>query len=654
MIRALRDPAFRLDLAAIALVLVGAAALGLASRQWALVAVPAALAVLRPLVGRRLVIAPRPIVYLFVVLGFLLLARARPVPGAASSPGFNIPFHVAVGLLVGACGRLWSRPDPQRLPHVLLAGLLALAASGADMSQGEYRAVVSAAGLPVLWLLRGCLGTTEPLRGARLAGKLGLLAVPVLAVCAATYGGSEVWRRNYNDLDAAFMTRFRNVAPKSGGGFSGTAGLGSVERLRGDSGHEVALRAFSQREPGYLRAKVFVEYHQGEWAASGLKRSREDIAPDRQEETDTVGRVTLPGHPAPAADRSADLAVYPIARYGGAFFMPLATQAFATAAPTVTVHPGGWCESAGDSNGYDVFLDARPPAEDAGDPAYTSVPEHAALRAALDATVKKLERRDGSVAEAVRAVARHFARNYRYEIGIKIEPDEDPVAAFLTRIDHGHCEFFASSGVLLLRRMGFAARYVTGFVCSEKSPVGDVWLARQEHAHAWVEVFDPSVGGWTTAEFTPESGQPHLASTAGTTAWLEWATAQAQRVLAVVWRVGPVGVFRVLGAWLLGRWYRALGLLAVVGYVLWRRRRRPAARVTLRASVLPEGLASERERLRELERRLAREGLGRGAGETLHEWAARLEATEHAERGEIGAFLRDYGARRYAPFAAAS
>ena len=78
---------------------------------------------------------------------------------------------------------------------------------------------------------------------------------------------------------------------------------------------------------------------------------------------------------------------------------------------------------------------------------------------------------------------------------------KDPVLRFLEDTKKGHCELFASAAVLLCRGAGLPARYVTGFVCEEKSPSGEYYFCRL--AHAWGEVYLPEEECWMTLEATP-------------------------------------------------------------------------------------------------------------------------------------------------------
>jgi hypothetical protein len=109
----------------------------------------------------------------------------------------------------------------------------------------------------------------------------------------------------------------------------------------------------------------------------------------------------------------------------------------------------------------------------------------------------------------------------------------------------GHCELFASAGAIALRRLGYSSRYVTGFVCAERNPYRkDLYLARNRHAHALVEAYDPD-RGWRKVELTPGNGQPDVAPTGGWDAFADWASGVGQQLWDLL-RDGPAGLPRRL------------------------------------------------------------------------------------------------------------
>jgi hypothetical protein len=76
-----------------------------------------------------------------------------------------------------------------------------------------------------------------------------------------------------------------------------------------------------------------------------------------------------------------------------------------------------------------------------------------------------------------------------------------PVINFLRTTRAGHCEYFASSTVLLLRQVGIPARYVSGFSVQEYSDLEKQFIVRQRHAHAWAIAYIDGV--WQTVDTTP-------------------------------------------------------------------------------------------------------------------------------------------------------
>lgn len=78
-----------------------------------------------------------------------------------------------------------------------------------------------------------------------------------------------------------------------------------------------------------------------------------------------------------------------------------------------------------------------------------------------------------------------------------------PLAHFLTRSRRGHCEYFASASVLLLRAAGIPARYAVGYVVESYSPLERVYIARARHAHAWALAWVD--GAWRIVDTTPST-----------------------------------------------------------------------------------------------------------------------------------------------------
>jgi hypothetical protein len=214
----------------------------------------------------------------------------------------------------------------------------------------------------------------------------------------------------------------------------------------------------------------------------------------------------------------------------------------------------------------------------------------------------------------------------------------DPVDDFLFDQPAGHCEFFASAAVLLLRAAGVPARYVTGFRGGEWNSIGGYVAVRGERAHAWAEAFVAGVG-WTRVDATPPAealapaGRLDATSDALDFFWSRWVVGYdlgRQRDLAhQAWhglgRLGPGAP--------LGRILIALLLAAALGGLVFaaqRRRGERGRRLARGAMVGATGPGAPRtegavDRLyRRTLRRLTRLGWPRRPNETPHEYATRL------------------------------
>lgn len=107
------------------------------------------------------------------------------------------------------------------------------------------------------------------------------------------------------------------------------------------------------------------------------------------------------------------------------------------------------------------------------------------------------------VNERVGRLLDFFDREFTYTLEINNYGKSDPIHHFLVEQRQGHCELFASSMVLLLRRCGLPARFVTGFLITDKHPNDDFYYVTESSAHAWVEVFIDN--SWQTIDPTPAS-----------------------------------------------------------------------------------------------------------------------------------------------------
>ena len=123
-------------------------------------------------------------------------------------------------------------------------------------------------------------------------------------------------------------------------------------------------------------------------------------------------------------------------------------------------------------------------------------------------------------AEIYAGIKSYFSDNkYTYDTNPGKTPEgEDFLDYFFTKQKKGYCTYFATAGTQLLRKFGYPARYIEGYMIlpsqiNNAEELGDRYeiVVRDKCAHAWAEVFIEGAG-WLPAEFTPgyDNDNPNL------------------------------------------------------------------------------------------------------------------------------------------------
>lgn len=123
--------------------------------------------------------------------------------------------------------------------------------------------------------------------------------------------------------------------------------------------------------------------------------------------------------------------------------------------------------------------------------------------------------------DAISYIKKYLYDNTRYTLAPgRLPKDRDFVEYFLFENKLGYCIHYASAGVLILRAMGYPARYVEGYAInrSDLSNSSSIYLGETDRddsiaeifvkdhdAHAWAEVYIDGFG-WIPVEFTVGSG----------------------------------------------------------------------------------------------------------------------------------------------------
>jgi len=221
--------------------------------------------------------------------------------------------------------------------------------------------------------------------------------------------------------------------------------------------------------------------------------------------------------------------------------------------------------------------------------------------------------------QKIRAVERYFATNFTYTL----DPprNRDPMrdtwlSYFLLSTHTGHCEYFATATVLLLRQAGVSARYVTGFVVPDSARHGDTYLVRARHAHAWALAYNTDTGLWEQIDTTPpnwgkeEAEQP---------SWWESAEDALSNMYFQFskWRWNKTSYARYTS------WLLVPLILYLIGRIMLNQRRQRRASGKDDANRAPwPGLDSE---LYLINQQLAAAQLSRLPNEPLLSWQQRLE-----------------------------
>ncbi|MDA9857084.1 DUF3488 and transglutaminase-like domain-containing protein [Rubripirellula sp.] len=77
--------------------------------------------------------------------------------------------------------------------------------------------------------------------------------------------------------------------------------------------------------------------------------------------------------------------------------------------------------------------------------------------------------------------------NYTLNLDAESLPGIDPIEQFLSVDRKGNCQYFASALAMILRSQRIPARIVVGYCTDEFNEPGQHYVARQLHAHSWVE-----------------------------------------------------------------------------------------------------------------------------------------------------------------------
>ena len=113
------------------------------------------------------------------------------------------------------------------------------------------------------------------------------------------------------------------------------------------------------------------------------------------------------------------------------------------------------------------------------------------------------------------AINDFFHTEFDYTLELPRSVQEATLDYFLFERGEGHCEYFSTAMVVLLRNLGVHAREVNGFLGGQWNDFGQYLAVTQNEAHSWVEVWFPGYG-WVQFDPTPGGA----GGSAAVTSWL--------------------------------------------------------------------------------------------------------------------------------------
>jgi len=235
---------------------------------------------------------------------------------------------------------------------------------------------------------------------------------------------------------------------------------------------------------------------------------------------------------------------------------------------------------------------------------------------AIQQVIADLQLESKSREEQLNAIRGFFADQFTYSTWQRpqnLATNETPLGRFLLQTRSGHCEYFATATVLLLRQLKIPARYAVGYAVHETS--GSGYVVRMSDAHAWTLVWDEASRTWLDFDTTPASWIDVESKLSG---W-QWISDAWSRITF------EFGKFRSGQS----RWRQYLlwaivpGLGFLIYQIVFRRRSRQRQNKSQAAAPRTDwpGLDSE---FYMLEAKLAERGVPREPGEALADWLERV------------------------------
>ena len=111
-------------------------------------------------------------------------------------------------------------------------------------------------------------------------------------------------------------------------------------------------------------------------------------------------------------------------------------------------------------------------------------------------------------AEKVIKIRNYLKNNYKYSLDVSPVPQSrEFVDYFINTEKKGYCVYFATAATMFCRIAGVPARYVEGYMMTNKKDSDGLYVVTNENAHAWTEVklFQGGQDMWLTLDCVPNA-----------------------------------------------------------------------------------------------------------------------------------------------------
>ncbi len=409
------------------------------------------------------------------------MAQGSQFVGPAS---IKVAFYLC---LLSAIG-LIRRNDPAEEPVLAGGAIGTVGCCGLVTVTTNYALAVGCFLLAFVFF--SCRGAQLKPRGATLAAIISALLVSVVLAVALK------WSDRYVNL----LTNLMASPVAAGLRFPPSSQLRGM--LAWQASSNLVVRVFAEKPDRYLVGRTYAEYDKNawHWKAAKLKAERRGPVKGIPSTLSVYKGGELP--PEPVVERIE----YPLVTNSTTFFLPRDMVALGLEVEPLFLYDDGiyFINQAFDGQVYYARDTSRADYPDQltleEKMSFLKLPLY--LSPAVPMLAESLTQKSQSPLEKARIVESYLQENFTYGFGYPFDDSKDPIQTFLTERPAAHCEFFASSMVLMLRHLGVPSRYVTGFIVTEKSLFEDYYVVRAKHAHAWVEVFVDG-RGWVRFDPTP-------------------------------------------------------------------------------------------------------------------------------------------------------